>query len=72
MHTMYYDDMIAEIDTMDFKDGVYTLIIDVSEYIPYEPPYRVGTITLITSNIVDWNNKDWKVKRFYEQGIILK
>lgn len=72
MHTMYYDDMISEINTIDFKDGIYTIVIEVLEYVPYEPVYRVGAITLKTNNILDWNNKDWKIKQFYDHGMILK
>lgn len=71
MYKMYYDDLVTEIETINFKDGIYTISVNVSEHIPYEPPYHLDVVKLKTNNIEDWNRKDWKIKNLLEHGIEL-
>ena len=71
MYKMYYDDLITEIETIYFKDGTYTISVQIAEHMPYESSLLLKTVKLTTSNIEDWNRKDWKIKSLFEHGIEL-
>ena len=71
MYKMYYDDLITEIETIHFKDGVYIISAHISEHVPYEAPQSLYTVKLTTSNIEDWNSKDWRIKRLLDHGVEL-
>lgn len=71
MYKMYYDDLITEIEAINFKDGIYTISVGISEHIPYEAPCHLDVVKLKTNNIEDWNSKEWKIKTLLEQGIEL-
>ena len=71
MYKMYYDDLITEIETIHFKDGIYKISVQIAEHTPYESPFLLKTIKLTTDNIEDWNSKDWKVEMILKHGIEL-
>lgn len=71
MFKMYYDDLITEIETIHFNEGIYTIRVQIAQYVPYEPPPILKTVTLATNNIENWNSKDWKVVNLLGHGIKL-
>lgn len=71
MYKMYYDDLITEIETIHFKNGIYTISVQIAKHTPYESPFLLKTVKLTTDNIEDWNSKEWKVENLFYHKIEL-